>query len=105
MGWGFLIEILFAFSGVRPDGSVGFHRFYLSLCKYSEIIPDPNGVKIKLYPIITETYDSWTDTDGTRCMGAPLSMIQPGLKPPPLFLDPPFWKCRRSMQRRSSTDW
>ena len=35
------------------------------------------------------------------CVEAPLLFFKPGLLTLPLLLDPPFWKCRRSMQRRS----
>lgn len=35
------------------------------------------------------------------CGVAPLFMIEPGLIPLHLLLDPPFRKCRRSMQRLS----
>ena len=35
------------------------------------------------------------------CVGAPLLFFKPGILTLPLLLDPPFWKCRRSMQRRS----
>lgn len=72
---GFLIEILFAFSGLQPDGRLGCPNSTEVLQSAStENTPDPSDVKVN-YTVITEIYDPFPCTSW-YANSAPLFVIE-----------------------------